>query len=244
MSSKGDKRKIGYWLGKELSEEHKRKIGKASRGRNHTEETKRKMSEAHKGKKQSEEHRKNNSEAQKGKKLSEETKKKIGDFWRGKKRLFSEEHKRKCRELILFYNRNWKGKYHTVETKRKISEAHRGMKKPWVIPPNNEGENNSNWQGGKSFELYGKGWTETLKDLVRKRDNYTCCLCGKPQGDITHDVHHIDFNKKNCDPTNLITLCHNCHVKTTNKKRKYWIRYFQDKIYIIEKSGLKKSSFN
>ncbi|MEK9135114.1 MAG: NUMOD3 domain-containing DNA-binding protein [Patescibacteria group bacterium] len=231
MPSKGDKRKTWYWLGKKLSEEHKRKIGRASRGRRHTEESKRKISVALKGRKHTAERRRKNSEAQKGKKLSEEAKKKIGDFWRGKKRLFSEEHKRKSRELRLRYNINWKGKYHTEETKRKISEAHRGMKKPWVIPPNNKGENNSNWQGGKSFELYSAHWTATLRGLIRKRDNYICCVCGKPQGKITHDVHHIDYNKKNCNPVNLITLCHNCHVKT-NKIRERWIKYFQDKIFV------------
>ena len=221
--------KMGYWLGKKLSKEHKEKISKAFRGRKLTEKHRRKISEALKGKKHTEEHRRKNSEAQKGKKLSEETKKKIGNFWRGKKRLFSEEHKRKIRELRLRYNKKWRGGYHTEETKRKISKAHKGMKKPWVIPPDNKGENNSNWQGGKSFELYGLDWTETLRDTIRKRDNYTCCLCGKPQGDVAHDVHHVDYNKKNCSPVNLITLCHACHVKT-NKKRKYWNEYFQDKI--------------
>lgn len=222
-------KKTGYWLGKKLSEEHKRKIGQGLMGKKLTEEHKRNISEAHKGKKHTEKHRRKNSEAQRGKRLSEETKKKIGDFWRGKKRVFSEEHKRKCSELRLHYNRSWKGKHHVEETKKKISKAHQGMKKPWVIPPDNKMEKNSNWQGGKSFELYGKEWTGTLKNLIRKRDNYTCCLCGKPQEAILHDVHHIDFNKKNCGPLNLITLCHDCHVKT-NRKREYWIKYFQDKI--------------
>jgi len=238
MLPKGDKKRIGYWLGKKLSEEHKRKISRASKGRTHAPETKRRISEALIGRKHTEEHRRKNSESHKGKKLSEETKKKIGDFWRGKKKVFSEEHKRKCRELRLRYNRNWEGKRHAEETKRKISKAHQGMKKPWAIPPNVEGENNPNWQGGKSFEFYGVNWTNTLKNLVRKRDNYICRLCGKSHGDVVHDVHHIDFNKKNCSPTNLITLCHTCHVKT-NKKREYWIKYFQDKIYMIEKSSSK-----
>ncbi|OGZ18929.1 MAG: hypothetical protein A2175_02240 [Candidatus Nealsonbacteria bacterium RBG_13_42_11] len=226
-----NKRKIGYWFGKKLSEEHKRKIGRASKGRAHTEEAKRKISEALKSRKHTEEHRRKNSESHKGKKLSEETKKKIGDFWRGKKKIFSEKHRRKIRELRLRYNKNWKGKCHTEETKRKISKAHQGMKKPWVIPPNNKMENNSNWQGGKSFELYGIDWTKTLKNLVRKRDNHVCCLCGKPQEDISHDVHHIDYDKKNCNLVNLVTLCRTRHLKT-NKNKKYWIKYFQDKIYI------------
>ena len=199
-------------MGKKLTEEHKRNI-----------------SEAHKGKKHTEEHRRRNSEAQKGKKLSEETKKKISTSLRAMTRAFSEEHRKKSRERRLLYNMSWKGGRHSEETRIKISKAHQDMKKPWVIPPDNKMEKNPNWQGGKSFELYSKEWTETLKDLVRKRDNYVCRLCSKPQGSIAHDVHHIDFNKKNCSPENLITLCHNCHVKT-NKKRNYWIKYFQNRI--------------
>lgn len=233
------KRRIGYWLGKKLSEEHKRKIGRASEGRNHTEETKRKISEALKGRKHTEERRRKNSEAQKGKKLSEETKKKIGDFWRGKKRIFSKEHRRKIRELRLRYNKSWKGKHHMEETKKKMSETHKGKRFSETHKENiskNHADvsmfKNPNWQGGKSFELYGANWTERLKDLVRKRDNYLCRLCGEIQGNIAHDVHHIDFDKRNCSPANLITLCHTCHVKT-NRNKEYWIKYFQDKISII-----------
>lgn len=239
MSLKGDKRRIGYWLGKKLSEEHKRKIGMASRGRTHTKEAKRKIREALKGRKHTGEHRRKNSESHKGKKLSEETKKKIGDFWRGKKKIFSEEHRRKIRELRLDYNKNWKGKHHTEGTRRKISENHKGKRFSETHKENiskNHADvsmsKNPNWQGGKSLELYGVNWTETLKDLVRKRDNYTCHLCGRSQEDISHDVHHIDYNKRNCNPINLITLCHTCHVKT-NKNKKYWIKYFQDKIFVI-----------
>jgi len=49
-----------------------------------SEETKKKISEANKGRKLSEETKKKISEAHKGKKLSEETKKKIGEGHRGK----------------------------------------------------------------------------------------------------------------------------------------------------------------
>lgn len=39
--------------------------------------------------------------------------------------------------------------------------------------------------------------------------------------------NHIDYNKKNCNPKNLITLCRKCHSKT-NSNRDYWINYFGD----------------
>jgi len=37
--------------------------------------------------------------------------------------------------------------------------------------------------------------------------------------------NHIDYNKKNCNPDNLITLCHSCHSKT-NHNRNYWVKKF------------------
>jgi len=75
------------------------------------------------------------------------------------------------------------------------------------------------WDGGKSFEPYSTDWTETLRRSIRERDGYVCAECGKPQGDIAHDVHHIDYNKQNCNPDNLITLCKSCHMKTNKKTR-------------------------
>jgi hypothetical protein len=89
--------------------------------------------------------------------------------------------------------------------------------------PNMVGENHPSWKGGTS--PYTTDWTNTLKRSIRERDNYTCQLCGKLQGDTAFHVHHIDYDKKNCNPINLITLCKSCHTKT-NFKREYWINYF------------------
>lgn len=85
------------------------------------------------------------------------------------------------------------------------------------------GQNNPNWKGGKSFEPYPIYWKETLKQSIRQRDGYICQICGK---EPSINVHHIDYNKENCNPDNLITLCDVCHVKT-NFNRDYWINYFK-----------------
>lgn len=68
-----------------LSEEAKRNIGKAKKGRKKTDEHKRKISESEKGKKVSDETRRRMSEAKTGKHLSEETKRKIREAWVRKK---------------------------------------------------------------------------------------------------------------------------------------------------------------
>jgi len=91
-----------------------------------------------------------------------------------------------------------------------------------------EGSRNIMWQGGKSFEPYSIEWTNKLKREIRKRDNYTCQMCGVIWNKKGKEfaVHHIDYDKKNCDKENLITLCHNCHSKT-NANREYWKNYFK-----------------
>lgn len=87
------------------------------------------------------------------------------------------------------------------------------------------GKNHHNWLNGKS--LYDFNFNKELKNLIRKRDNLICKICGEKG----FDVHHIDYNKKNCDPKNLMTLCRSCHMRT-NFNRRYWIKYF-NKIKII-----------
>lgn len=87
-------------------------------------------------------------------------------------------------------------------------------------------EKHYNWQGGKSFEEYPPDWNETLKKMIKKRDNYICKICGVRQLETKIDVHHIDYNKKNCHANNLISLCKPCHTKT-NFHRDKWLQYFR-----------------
>jgi len=79
------------------------------------------------------------------------------------------------------------------------------------------GKNNPCWRGGISQDPYPYTFIRTFKERIRQRDKYTCCICGK-FGNI---VHHIDYNKKNTEEWNCITLCHSCHSKT-NHNRKQW----------------------
>jgi hypothetical protein len=140
--------------------------------------------------------------ARKGKRKSEEWKKKIGIGNKGKKH-----------PKLALYNKLYNSsRVFTDERRKNISESFMG-------------EKNCNWNGGKSFEQYSRDWNYTLRIAIRERDNYTCQLCGVKQGDITHSVHHIDYDKKNCNPTNLITLCRKCHLKT-NHNRDKWVAYF------------------
>lgn len=78
-----------------------------------------------------------------------------------------------------------------------------------------DGKFNPNWKGGYSFKPYPSGWTEILKESIRQRDNYKCQMCGVPQCETMRKlpIHHIDEDKNNLNPKNLITLCNSCHNK-------------------------------
>ena len=85
--------------------------------------------------------------------------------------------------------------------------------------------NKLGWKGGISFEPYSIDWTETLKRVIRERDKYLCKVCNL----YGYCVHHIDYDKKNCNLNNLITLCNSCHTRT-NHNRNYWKNYFGKEI--------------
>jgi len=81
-----------------------------------------------------------------------------------------------------------------------------------------------------------------LKDKIKVRDNYTCKKCGfytKKPRDLKKSknwltVHHIDYDKKNCDEKNLITLCHKCNTSVNRKsERSYWTKYFNKIIKLV-----------
>jgi len=157
-----------------------------------------------------------------GKKDSIETRKKKSDA--GKKKVFSEEHKKNLSKSQI-------GKYFSPETRIKQSKSHKGkiasLKTRIKMGESHKGDKCHFWRGGISFEPYTLDWTETLKRSIRERDNYTCQLCSELQSNKAFDVHHIDYNKKNCDPNNLITLCVVCH-STTNSNRSSWKEFFTD----------------
>ncbi len=79
------------------------------------------------------------------------------------------------------------------------------------------------WQGGKSFESYGEEFSKELKNKIRERDGFKCRFCGKPEEKHSLNVHHIDYDKKNNNSYNLISLCVKCHCKTNYSRNFYKI---------------------
>jgi len=103
-----------------------------------------------------------------------------------------------------------------------------GYRCPTCSHIKNAGTGHYNWKGGISFEPYCEVWKDKeYKQSIRDRDNNKCLnpYCNsKNPNDLT--IHHIDYNKKNCKPSNLITICRSCN-SMANKNRtwhKAWYR--------------------
>jgi hypothetical protein len=160
----------------------------------------------------------------------------------------SDEHKEKIRLANL-------GKKRTPEQTKKISEAHKGQvawnkgkKKTQPVnkgsfqkgmTPWNKGlpkEQQPAWQGknclGSTKEYCPIFFRPWFRPKIRSNYKNQCQLCG-----ITNQlslkvfgcnltIHHIDYNKKNCNLDNLIPLCNKCNSKV-NFNRSFWQEYFQ-----------------
>lgn len=112
------------------------------------------------------------------------------------------------------------GKKHTSESKEKIRMNHANFR----------GANNPAWLGGKSYEPYDSQFSAETKFAVRNRDKFKCQICQIEEYDGAHDVHHIDYNKKNTTNDNLITLCRSCH-NMTNTNREEWENLLMRKVH-------------
>ena len=127
--------------------------------------------------------------------------------------------------------RHWKIK-DTSRMKEKIfTKEHRENLRKSLKKLFSDKTKHPRWEGGISENPYPNDWGEILKESIRQRDNYIYQLCGIHQDELDLgqvkklDIHHIDYDKNNIKPENLISLCRSCHVKT-NGNRDYWFNYF------------------
>jgi hypothetical protein len=147
---------------------------------------------------------------------SEETKQKIssnnGCYWLGKK--LPEEYKRKISLALKGKSSGMKGKHHSSKTKQKIGLAVKGKNHPMFNKYHSKESKQkmSLTRGGTGipyeFSRYPAEYFR-IRTTILKRDNHICQYCFK----YGKAVHHIDHNKKNNDPSNLLTLCCSCNIK-------------------------------
>lgn len=100
------------------------------------------------------------------------------------------------------------------------------------------GSGHHNWKGGISCEPYCDAWLDKeFKESIKERDNYQCQNpdCWETSKILT--IHHIDYNKKNCRPENLITLCNSCNSRANFNRS--WHKLFY-KIVMEKRNKIKK----
>jgi 5-methylcytosine-specific restriction endonuclease McrA len=96
-------------------------------------------------------------------------------------------------------------------------------------------ERNPSYKEGISRLPYSQNFTSELKESIRQRDNYKCQNCGITEEEyliiqgINLSIHHIDYDKMNCEETNLITVCNQCNLRA-NFNRDYWYAFYKYKI--------------
>lgn len=170
-----------------------------------------------------------------GKSLPEEQKNKIRTYMTGAKnpnfgKHPSEETLKKRSESLRGPKHPCYGKHPSEKTRIKMSQSRMNKHPSEVtcrkITESRIGSKNPNWRDGISFESYTLEFNKVLKKEIRNRDNYTCQICFR-KGSL--HIHHIDYNKNNCHPSNLITLCNSCHTKT-NFNRKFWITCLKQRL--------------
>ena len=163
---------------------------------------------------------------------------------------WSQEIKDKVSQAKKGKPSTFKGRKHTAKARKIIGEKAKG-RTAWnkgtkgIMKPNSgsftsekmSGEKHPSWKGGVSRFPYAHTFTKKLKSKVKQRDNFTCILC-QEKTDIV--VHHIDYDKMNCDIGNLITLCRKCN-SIVNFKRKYRKQYIQSLLQ-NKKNGVKSGN--
>ncbi len=160
----------------------------------------------------------------KGKKLRSRTKEerqKMSISLKGQKRT------EKQKENYSKSKKGVKRKPFTEKHRQNLSISLMGDKNPMY---GRTKELSPQWLGGSSFLPYPPEFNKEKKQFIKNRD---LNICQTPNCMNTENlcIHHIDYDKKNNNPENLITLCNNCHAKT-NFYRDYWIEYYKEIVSI------------
>jgi len=124
-----------------------------------------------------------------GKKMSPEAIAKMSDVKRGKPSW--NKGKKMSAEYCRTISENQKGRLLTDEWKRNISKAHKGK-----------------YESVKNDSKYCSHWGD--EEFRNDCMNSKCENCGSVNKLL---LHHIDEDKANCNPDNIMTLCRPCHAR-------------------------------
>ena len=85
----------------------------------------------------------------------------------------------------------------------------------------------SRLEGGSANKDYCPVWSDKeFKEMIKERDNHECQnpYCWHTIEKLC--IHHIDYNKKNCSPDNLITVCTSCNGRA-NANREWHTAFYK-----------------
>ena len=88
------------------------------------------------------------------------------------------------------------------------------------------GEGNPSWKGGIQNNPYCEMWKDKeYKKNILERDNNICLNpdCWKTSNRMV--IHHINYDKKECHPKNLISVCQSCNSRA-NTDRDWWQAWY------------------
>lgn len=104
------------------------------------------------------------------------------------------------------------GKSTIIKAMKKQNVSRRTGRETLVVRGSMRYEKNPAWKGGVADWDYAYNWKSICK-AIKDRDEWTCQLCGEQRKRWGHSlhVHHIDEDKTNNHPYNLISLCSACH---------------------------------
>lgn len=85
---------------------------------------------------------------------------------------------------------------------------------------------NPNWHGGLSRKPYPYNFRQ-ISRAIQERDGFKCRGIECRGQDSRLTAHHINYNKEDCDFSNLITLCSSCNT-LANFGRPRWQSLYSD----------------
>jgi hypothetical protein len=149
-----------------------------------------------------------------------------------RKELLRSEYRKKLTVDTNKRKGKWVGKNNPFYGKRGVENPAYKKEVRDKISLSKMGNKNPAWIDGKSHEPYcDVFFDKEFRTMVLNRDKHVCQNCGVTRllslkvFDQNLAIHHINYDKKDCDLFNLITVCSSCNAKA-NVNRSYWQSHY------------------